>query len=98
MNNKTNSERYETRINTTNAMYFFVQIRENAIKGTVVVVAGYVLHFWRNKSIRVVVRVVVDDADKVGEVVIVFIPKDQTSGRRRHEGVVHARRGRLVEC
>ena len=43
-------------------------------------------------------RVVVDDADQVGEMEIVFVPKNQTSGRGRHEGVVHARRGRVVEC
>ena len=64
------------------------------IKNKMTVTAGYVLHFGDVlKSIRVVLRVVVHDADKVCEVLIVFVPKDQTAGRRRHDGVVHAGRG-----
>ena len=52
------------------------------------------------QSIRVVVVVVVvvvDAADKIREMAIVFVPKDQTSRRRRHDGVFHTGCGRQVE-
>jgi len=93
VNNKTNSKRYETRNGHDQCNSTTLCRLENVIKVTVLVLAGYVLHFWCYKSIRVVVRVVVDDADKVREMAIIFVTKDQTSRRSRHEGVVHARRG-----
>ena len=61
--------------------------------------------FLRDKShikrsirvVAVVIVIIVYDADEISEMAIVFVPKDQTPRRRRHDGVFHTGCGRQVE-